>query len=230
MSLEYYFSDSDYFSAGLFYKDIKDFFSNNTIETAVTNNGATQIVDIDQPVNIGKASLSGVELSYQQFFDNLPGIWSGLGMQMNYSYLDPSSVPQQNLRPVQAGSPDDAVRASIPFVDLPLQGLSKNQFNLVGLFQNEKIEMRLAYNWRDDYLLTIREVNIGLPTFAKDRGQLDGSFFYKITPSLQLGLQGSNLLSEEVVTENQVNTAGLRVFRSSFNFDARYTLVLRGQF
>jgi iron complex outermembrane receptor protein len=230
LSLEYYFSDSDYLAVGVFHKDIRDFFSNNTIETPVTNNGVTQIVDIDQPINIGSATLSGFEFSYQQFFDQLPGIWSGLGVQFNYTYLDPSNVPQQNLRPVQAGNGDDPVRASIPFDNLPLQGLSEHQYNLVGIFQNDDWEVRLAYNWRDDYLLTIREVNIGLPAFAKDYGQLDGSVFYRINDMWQVGLQGSNLLQDEVVTENQVNSEGLRVFRSSFIFDTRYTLVVRGTF
>jgi TonB-dependent receptor len=230
LSLEYYFGDSDYLALGLFYKDIRNFFSNNTIETPVTNNGVTQLVDIDQPINIGEASITGFEFSYQQFFDQLPGIWSGLGVQFNYTYLDPSSVPQQNLRPVQSGTVDDPARAGIPFDNLPLQSLSEHQYNLVGIFQNDKWEARLAYNWRDDYLLTIREVNIGLPTFAKDYGQLDGSLFYRISDTWQIGLQGSNLLQDDVITENQVNAEGLRVFRSSFIFDSRYTLVVRGTF
>jgi iron complex outermembrane recepter protein len=232
LSLEYYFSDSGYISAAGFYKDIKNFFSNNSVETRVTNpsNGITQTVDIDQPVNIGQASVKGFEMAYQQFFDKLPGVWSGLGMQFNYTFLDTSTIPQQNLRPVQSGGQSDADRASIPFDNLPLQSLSRHQYNLVGLFQNEKWEGRLAYNWRDDYLLTIREVNIGLPTFAKDLGQLDGSIFYRLNSNLQLGLQGSNLLQEEVVTENQVNAQGLRAFRSSFIYDRRYSFVIRGTF
>lgn len=230
LSIEYYFGASDYVALGAFRKDIRNFFSNNTIETEISNNGVTQLVDVDQPINIGKASLSGFEFSYQQFFGQLPGIWSGLGVQFNYTFLDPSSVPQQNLRPVQSGSGDDATRASIPFDNLPLQGLSEHQYNLVGIFQNDKWEARLAYNWRDDYLLTIREVNIGLPTFAKEYGQLDGSLFYRLSDTWQVGFQASNLLQDEVVTENQVNAGGLRVFRSSFVFDSRYTLVIRGTF
>jgi iron complex outermembrane recepter protein len=232
LSLEYYFSDNGYISAALFYKDIQDFFSNNTVARQVTNPGSgnTQTVFVDQPINIGQATVKGFELGYQQFFDQLPGIWSGLGLQFNYTYLETSDVPQQNLRPVQSGDPTDADRASIPFTNLPLQGLSKHQYNLVGLFQNDKFEARLAYNWRDDYLLTIREVNIGLPTFAKDIGQLDGSIFYRLNGNWQIGLQGSNLLQDEVVTENQVNATGLRAFRSSFIYDRRYTFVVRGTF
>jgi iron complex outermembrane recepter protein len=54
--------------------------------------------------------------------------------------------------------------------------------------------------------------------------------FYRINDTWQMGLQGSNLLQDEVITENQVNPDGLRVFRSSFIFDTRYTFVIRGTF
>jgi iron complex outermembrane recepter protein len=230
LSLEYYFGATDYVSAAFFHKDIKNFFSSREDVEAITNNGVTQLVEVSQPTNIGEGTINGFEFAYQQFFDSLPGVLSGLGMQFNYTYLNPSELPQQNLRPVQSGSPSDADRASVPFDGLPLQGLSKHQFNLVGLFQNAKFEARLAYNWRDDYLLTIREVNIGLPTFAKARGQLDGSVFYRFNDQWQIGLEASNLLQDEVVTENQVSSGGPKVFRSSFLFDTRYSLVVRAQF
>ena len=237
LSFEYYFDDSDFVSLGVFHKDMKNFFSNNTVETLVTNpsNGASQVVNINQPINIDDATLSGFEFAYQQFFDELPGIWGGLGMQFNLTYLDPSSVPQQNLRPEQSGSQSDTDRSAVPDFDLPLQGLSETQFNIVGLFQNEKWESRLAYNWRDDYLLTIREVNSptsgpGIPTFADARGQLDGSIFFKVNDALQVGLQGTNLLQDEVNTLGLAEDGQTKVFRHSFIYDRRFTLVLRGQF
>lgn len=237
VSLEYYFGDSDYVSLGVFHKDMKNFFSNNTVETLVTNpsNGVTQAVNINQPINIDDASLSGLEFSYQQFFDELPGAWNGLGMQFNFTYLNPSDVPQQNLRPEQSGAQSDADRASVPDFDLPLQGLSETQFNLVGLYQNDKWESRLAYNWRDDYLLTIREVNSpgggpGVPTFANSRGQLDGSIFYTVNDSWQVGVQGTNLLQDEVVTSSLAEDGQTRVLRHSFIYDRRFTFVVRGQF
>ncbi len=237
LSLENYFGDSDFVSFGLFHKDMKNFFSNNTVETLVTNpsTGAQQVVNINQPINIDTAELTGFEFAYQQFFDGLPGAWSGLGMQFNYTYLNPSDVPQQNLRPEESGNQSDADRASVPDFNLPLQGLSENQFNLVGLYQNEKWEGRLAYNWRDDYLLTIREVNSpgggpGVPTFAESRGQLDGSVFYTVNDKWQVGLQGSNLLQDEVVTSSLASDGQTRVLRHSFIYDRRFTFVVRGQF
>ncbi len=232
LSAEYYFANDGFFSVGVFYKDIDNFFANDTQSTQVTNpsNGAVQTVDISAPVNLGNAKLRGLEVSYNQFFSELPGILSGLGVQFNYTYLKDSDVPNQNLRIVQSGSEADAMRASIPFEGLPLQGLSENSFNLVGLFQNDKIDARLAYNWRDDYLLTIRQVNLGLPVFAEDRGQLDGSAFYRFNDNWQFGIEATNLLQEEQVTTMQADQEGTQVFRSSFVFDRRFSIVARASF
>ncbi|MEM9056288.1 MAG: TonB-dependent receptor, partial [Pseudomonadota bacterium] len=228
LSVETYFGRSSFVALGVFYKDIENFFATDTVPTTVTNagSGVSQTVDINQPINIGSASISGLELNYQQFFDNLPGVWGGLGAQFNLTYVDDGNAPNQNNRPVEP----DGARSSIPFEGLPLQGVSELSYNLVGIFENEKVEARLAYNWRDDYLLTIRQVNLGLPVFAKARGQLDGSFFYRFSDSWQLGLQLTNLLKDEVETTMQVDEAGTQVFRSSFVFDRRYALMLRGRF
>nr|MDJ0751812.1 TonB-dependent receptor [Woeseiaceae bacterium] len=231
LSFEWYFDEGNYLSAGIFYKSMKNFFATDAIPTEVTNptTGQSQIVEINQPINIGNASLRGFELSYQQFFDDLPGAWSGLGMQFNFTYLSESGVPQQNVRPVQAsGSLGD--RTTVPFTGLPLQGLSERSYNLVGIFQNDLVEARLAYNWRDDYLLTIRQVNLGLPVFADARGQLDGSAFFNINDNWQIGVQATNLLQDDLPTSMQVNQAGDRVFRSTFVFDTRYSVVARGKF
>ena len=210
---------------------MENFFSTDTVPTSVTNptTGQAQVVDINQPINVGDASLTGFEITYQQFFDGLPGAWSGLGAQFNYTYLNESGVPQQNVRPVQADENNPA-RTEVPFTGLPLQGLSEHSYNIVGIYENDRVEARLAYNWRDDYLLTIRQVNLGLPVFADARGQLDGSAFFRINDNWQVGLQGTNLLQDEVVTSMQVNQEGHRVFRSAFIFDRRYSFVVRGTF
>ncbi|MEJ2415716.1 MAG: TonB-dependent receptor [Exilibacterium sp.] len=231
LSAEWYFGASNFLSAGVFYKDIENFFANDTRQTEVTNpsTGATQIVDINQPINLGQASLTGFELAYQQFFDQLPGFWNGLGMQFNFTYLHDDGVPQQNLRSVEAND-RSGERTALPFDELPLQGLSETSYNLVGLFHYGNFESRLAYNWRDDYLLTIRQVNLGLPVFAEARGQLDGAAYYSFNDYWQVGVQGTNLLKQDTVTNMQVDASGTKVFRSSFVYDRRYSIILRARF
>jgi outer membrane receptor protein involved in Fe transport len=57
------------------------------------------------------------------------------------------------------------------------------------------VSARLAYNWRERYLLTTSAANINRPVWFDDFGQLDGSVFYSITSNIKVGLQGTNLLN-----------------------------------
>src|SRR5690606_4391158 len=98
--------------------------------------------------------------AYQQFYDMLPAPWDGLGLQVNYTYIDASGVPNNEV-PLDdadwvAGDNDTGARVSLDRV--PLQGQSKETFNIVGMYDKNDWSVRLAYNWRSKYLLTTRDV------------------------------------------------------------------------
>ncbi|MFC3092924.1 TonB-dependent receptor [Alteromonas sediminis] len=230
VSLEWYFDDSDSLSVGLFHKSIEGFFSNDTFVQDVTHNGVTLPVNVSTTINVGDGNLSGFELSYQQFFDELPGLLSNLGVQFNATLLKESGVPNQNTRPTQSGSTEDVSRSELPFDNLPLQGLSEQTYNFVGMYEDESIQARIAYNYRSDYLLTIRQVNLGVPIYNESRGQVDASFFYNLTEDFQIGIQGQNLTKSESNTRMQVDQEGNTVVRSSFTNDRRIAFILRGSF
>lgn len=230
LGLEWYFDDSDSLTIGLFQKDIDGFFSTDTFTQQITNNGVTLPVQVSTTINVGSGKLRGLEIGYQQFFDELPGILSNLGVQFNATFLKESGVPNQNTRPEQSGRQEDVDSSQLPFEGLPLQGLSEETYNFVGIYEDDLISARLAYNYRSDYLLTIRQVNLGVPIFNQARGQLDGSIFFNVTDNLELGLQGQNLNNAESNTRMQVNAEGLTVARSSFVNDRRFSLILRGRF
>jgi TonB-dependent receptor len=230
VSLEWYFDESDSLSVGLFHKSIDGFFSNDSFVQNITHNGVTLPVTVSSTINVGSGNLSGFELAYQQFFDELPGFLSNLGVQFNATLLRESGVPNQNTRPEESGAPSDVTRAQLPFDNLPLQGLSERTYNFVGMYEDDDIQARIAYNYRSDYLLTIRQVNLGVPIYNEARGQVDASFFYSLTDNLQLGVQGQNLTKSESNTRMQVNQEGDTVVRSSFTNDRRISFILRGSF
>ncbi len=73
---------------------------------------------------------------------------------------------------------------------LPLQGLSRYNYNLTGMYEKGPFEARLAWDWRSSYLLTTRDVIYPfLPIMALSSGTLDGSFFYSVDDNWKLGLQ-----------------------------------------
>jgi outer membrane receptor protein involved in Fe transport len=167
----------------------------------------------------------------------LPGIWSGLGMQVNYTYIEQSGLEDPNTSPTQdlsfngAGVPITDNRNSFrQFTNLPLQGYSDQNFNIVGMYEKHDISFRLAYTWRSEYLLTLRESEEFVPAYSKDQGMMDASIFYNLTENVKIGLQVSNLLDTKTETQYQQNQEGTKTDAFSFTTDRRYALSLRAVF
>lgn len=228
LSLEWYFAEAGSLVFSLFYKDLSNYFINGVVESEFTNNGVTQLVQVTGAVNGDEGSIKGYEISYSDFFDNLPGIWSGLGVQANYTYINENGSPNRGLNTSSVNS-DDA--SNISFADsLPLEGLSKNNANFALLYEKQGFSGRIAYNWRSEYLLTTRDVITTLPIFNDANGQLDASVFYNINENWKVGIQGTNLNDNITHTLMQINAQGDKKSRSWFTSDRRYSLVVRGNF
>lgn len=240
LSTEWYFSDAGSLVLALFHKDIDNLFRERPFRAEVTNprSGVTEEVSFNGPANDGSGSIQGFEVSYSQFFDKLPGAWSGLGLQLNYTYIDqndlndPMSDEQLgSVRFDSTGEPIADGRNSFrAFTDLPLPGYSDENYNIVGMYEHEGLSVRLAYNWRSRYLVTRRDSNEFAPVYAKAAGFLDGSVFYNINDNMEVGLEASNLLKTETRTELQLHQDGTTTDSLNFITDRRYGLVFRTKF
>lgn len=225
LSLEYYFADAGSLTLSLFYKDLSNYFINGTAFRDYTNNGSTQEVAVSGPTNGDEGSIEGAEISYSHFFDMLPGAFSGLGVQANYTYIEEDGSPNANL---EDDKPESAESPAI--TNVPLEGLSKDNYNLAVLYEKYGVSARVAYNWRSEYLLTTRDVITGLPIWNEEGGQLDASVFYDINENWKVGLQGTNLNDNVTETSMQINDDRDRIGRSWFTSDRRYSFVIRGNF
>lgn len=234
-SLEYYFSDVGSVTLSAFHKDLSNIITGtNSGQIAGGNGGAFATstsagVPFEGAINNGSGKIKGFELAYQQFYDFLPGWLSGFGIQANYTYVDQTAIPNGNIRSVGGDgirSEDELAR----FVVTDLENLSKHTINAVGLYENDKIEARLAYNWRSDFLLTTSDVISRLPVYNESTGQLDASFKYQLTDQFQVGVQGVNLLSEVTETSGQIDDSGQRYTRSLFENDRRISVTGRFTF
>jgi iron complex outermembrane receptor protein len=181
-SAEWYFARSGSFTVAGFYKDISDYIQTGISQRNVTfTDGQTALYNVTSYSNVSNAKVKGAEVAYQQFYDFLPGPLSGLGAQANFTFVD-SSAPS----PATEG----------PVRQLPLQGLSKYNYNLIGMYERGIISARVAYNWRSKYLkLTSGNGSGNLPVFQKASGQFDASITANVTPHLSLTLNGVNLLN-----------------------------------
>ncbi|WP_419318064.1 TonB-dependent receptor [Caulobacter sp. ErkDOM-E] len=230
-SVEWYFDSVGSLTLALFYKELTDVAFNKTHRIPFTNNGATFDVLVTQPGNSSKkANVQGFEIGYQQFYDFLPKPLDGFGINANYSYIDSKGVPQSTL----SATDPDVGAGRVTTVDtskLPLQGLSKHNANFAAIYEKGPISARLAYNWRSDFLLTVRDVIVPYaPIMNEATGQLDGSFFYTVNPKMKVGVQGVNLLNETTMTSQVLNNDLLKTGRSWFMNDRRYTFVVRASF
>lgn len=231
-SLEWYFSNYGQLSGAVFHKNLSNYFSPGVITREFTNgfSGVTQPVAVTSQRNGGDAKLDGVEIIYNQFFN---GILDGFGFQATFTYIDATSVPnnEKNVEDEQWYNSlyeDTGIR--VDPAKLPLQGQSDQIINLVGMYEDDRISVHLAYNWRSKYLLTTRDVISKAPIWYDDHGELDGSIFYKLGDNLTVGLQAKNITNARSDTLMILNDQLLETGRSWFVSDRRVALVLRGEF
>ncbi|GGY60788.1 TonB-dependent receptor [Pseudoduganella albidiflava] len=190
LTAEYYWSQVGSFTVALFNKDLKDIIIKQLSTFTVDDtSGNPQEFVVDSPVNGAKGRARGIELAYQQYFDQLsdmlPGWLSGFGVQANFTYVDSEKdlynpvfqeycsggSTQSNLNMALNGCDTDGRT----FGNLPLEGLSKRAANLAFMYDKGPWSARVAYAWRSKSLLTASgtrggealDTNPASPTFGQ---------------------------------------------------------------
>jgi TonB-dependent receptor len=182
-TVEYYFSQNASVTAAVFYRDLFGFTQNYLQRYRDPVYG---LVQIDRPANAGAGKIKGVEVSGQTFFDFLPGLLSGFGVQANATYLTGKQRFPLDL------SPDNSTP---PFVNIP--GLSKWSYNAALFYEKGKLSTRISYNGRSRFLTGNNIVN-GV-YFGEGVGKitrLDFSFNYTPIKAITLTFDASNLLAQ----------------------------------
>ncbi|MEY2149966.1 MULTISPECIES: TonB-dependent receptor [Rhodanobacter] len=233
LSLEWYFDQDRGGMAwvNLFRKSLSNYFRNESeFVTYPGIDGNNYQYLITRPVNVGKATINGAEIGWNQFFDFLPV--KGFGMSANYTYIrSRTHVPNDT-----TAVPLDTDGSG--YGSLPADGLSRDSLNVAGFYEHGPWQIRLAYNWRSQYLLSIgpngyngtdNNIPWKLPVFADAYGQLDGSIFYAFNRHLKLGLEMNNINNAEQRTIMYQNGAGKHITSWYVN-DTRYALTLRATF
>lgn len=235
VSAEWYFDRVGSLTASFFLKDIKGIVNTGVGQVTYTSpSGVTVDTQLEGPINDQKGTLTGFELAYQQTYDFLPGLLSGLGSQLTYTYVDGGDFSNPNLaNPGEASVTTNGNElAGSPYAFLqPLAGISEHTVNATVFYEKGPLALRAAYNWRSEFLITPRDDIFPFsPIWQEDTGQLDASIFYSITDSIKVGVQAVNLLDEVTRTSQVVDYEGTRVTRSAFRNDRRYTFIARFDF
>ena len=241
LSLEWYNREGSAVTFAVYQKDIKSFFETTELCPEDgggygygslefdTNTGVCSIstpydddngtdpylrdMEITKTVNIDDVlTITGYEMSIQQNLDFLPGFWSGFGGILNYSYVTMDDV--------------DLDGDGVPDVNL-LPGVSETSYNAIGYWENKTFSFRLAYNYRDDYMLSGGGSFVGSEDrYVKGRGQLDMSATYRATKNLRFGLRAYNLtevMYEEYLGNNAKKSRRTNWDGRTFSLSASYT-------
>lgn len=130
---------------------------------------------INVPRNQRSASLDGWEFNIQHLFGE-----TGFGVSANYTLVD-------------SGLTYDNYNRGDQFA---LLGLS-DAANLVAFYENQKFQVRAAYNWRDEFLAaTVDGSGLSNPVYTEAYGQLDVNASYNWNDNLTLMAEVINLTDE----------------------------------
>jgi len=238
LSFEWYFARTGSVTLAGFHKEIDDFIAfapvavdipEDDAPAAFVSNPLLNPLLRNTEVNSDEsASVTGIELAYQQFYDFLPGVLSGLGAQFTYTYIDSQGVDNQ-LDPAIPSDDPPTARFDVDAGVFPR--ISKHNINAVAIYEKGPVQARLAYNWRSRFQLTPRDVIFPFASiYQPATGQLDASIFYDLTENVKLGVQAVNLTDDITETTQTVDESGLQAPRNFFRNDRRYTLILRANF
>lgn len=195
LSLEWYYDDASYVSAGYFRKHVANFIVNSqepktfTLEsggllTDPSTGSNPDAPDADDevavftntlPNNGESAIVDGWELAAQHTFDSGFGFLANATLVDSNAELDPSDITQV----------------------FALTGLS-DSLNFVAFYENGPFQGRIAYNWRDSFLQSLTQSNGDGVTIVEEYYQVDASASYDINDNLTVFVEGINLTEEYI--------------------------------
>ena len=274
LTFEFYPSSSSFFYFDVFAKQIEDhpqfysFIANNLpIPAMAYANGQSTVgtpTSLDLPwlylqnrTATEKAHIKGFEIGGRKFFDQLPGWLRGFGLEGNVTYIDSSNPAQQANSVLSKGlNPDGTIPQTYP--NLPYAGLSKWAYNIQLLYSRDRVNFRLAYNWRskallstnvnplsyatsggNPYTLNTSSTNFDsdhsypvynmVPAYMAAAGYLDLGFDYKVSEKVSISFNANNLLNTKSKTLQEPVPGVFEPYDYNVS-DRRYEVTMRARF
>ncbi|MBL4840346.1 MAG: TonB-dependent receptor [Thalassospira sp.] len=237
LSFEHYFTETEgAFVFALWYKDIE-----NMVGTSETRNFDYAAAGIDVPPtpdnklldpitgepidyvngtyrqadNVADAGyMRGIEIGYTQMFNFLPGYFSGLGANINFSYTESEiEVPSQ--------VPGDDSSLS------PVEGLSPRVLSATLFYEwDEKFEARVSGRYRSAYLSEQIAIGTGQSAYFQEETIITAQVSYRFTDNLQAVISADNITDEPNISYfgDTARTGTIQYFGRTIYFGVNYTM------
>jgi len=223
VSLEWYYADTSYISAGYFIKKVANFIINSTEELTFKLADGSFLTDPSTGINVNNpdpsddtaiftntlpnisesAKVYGWELALQHTFNNGFGLMVNTTIVDSDAELDPADITQV----------------------FALTGLS-DSYNIIGFYESGPFQTRIAYNWRDSFVQSLSQSNGDGVTIVEDYAQVDASGSIRINEQIAIFFEGINLTEEYVHKRGRFANQLLLVEDSG----RRFSVGIRGTF
>jgi TonB-dependent receptor len=195
LQFEHYFLNVGQFTVGIFYKAMKDFIYQYTERfgaDGVDGNGTFALWHRTTMLNGQEATVYGLELSWQQNLDFLPGFLRNIGVYANYSYA--YSVADVN-------RPGETVRLIGQRPHVINSGLDYTQGNFSG---------QISYAWGAPSIASYGDLDFAPSIYGDSKrvyidnyraaaNDLSMTVRYRLTSSFRLWAAASNIMNQRSV-------------------------------
>lgn len=144
---------------------------------------------VTRPYNLGRGRHRGVEGRFSTFFTFLPGILKSFGAEVN-------GVVNLTRQAYPVFKPDSNSIVDAEFIYGPYRFVSKYVYNLIGFFEKDGLNVRVAYNWQSRQQWWVDANDPYNNLFRDPVKRLDASINYDVNKNLTLALEGSNLTAD----------------------------------
>jgi iron complex outermembrane receptor protein len=193
-SFEYYFGKNAFLGLGLFQKNIDTYIQSLRSNLAFKDTGlpmnllpsnftGEEVFAITAPINTEGGKLKGFELNYQQPFTFLPGWGKNFGSLLNYTSV--KSTINYIVSPTATATVTD-----------DLLNLSPTSWNATLYYDDGTFSARVSAAQRSSFLTRVPGQNNNDVEGKNKSTNIDMSVSYKISPKMDLTLEGVNLTNQ----------------------------------
>lgn len=187
-SLEWYFGPTGLASLAVWQWNQDGLVGNRQLPEVLPESPNVPVL-VTRPYNLGRGRHRGIEGRLSSFFTFLPGILKSFGAELNGTMnLTRQAYP--------VFKPDSTLISEAEFIYGPYLNVSKYMYNLVGFFERDGLNVRVAYNWQSRRQWWVDTNDPYNNLFLDPVKRLDASINYDINKNLTVALEGSNLTAD----------------------------------